>query len=106
MKGGMGQQISYLTVIVVHSTMHLMHHNHCLITTNYTGTHTCIFSPLTVQVSEEDNDLPLRQVLKIVHFLFKEELLVLSPDSELTVPSINLITAIFQYCEFPFLIKV
>ena len=29
----MGQQISYLTVIVVHSTMHLMHHNHCQITT-------------------------------------------------------------------------
>ena len=33
MKGVMGQQISYLTVIVVHSTMHLMHHNHCQITT-------------------------------------------------------------------------
>ena len=31
----MGQQISYLTVIVVHSTMHLMHHNHCQITTIY-----------------------------------------------------------------------
>ena len=31
MKGVMGQQISYLTVIVVHSTMHLMHHNHCQI---------------------------------------------------------------------------
>ena len=29
----MGQQISYLTVIVVHSTMHLMHHNHCQRTT-------------------------------------------------------------------------
>ena len=29
----MGQQISYLKVIVVHSTMHLMHHNHCQITT-------------------------------------------------------------------------
>ena len=29
MKGDMDQQISYLTVIVVHSTMHLMHHNHC-----------------------------------------------------------------------------
>ena len=29
----MDQQISYLTVIVVHSTMHLMHHNHCQITT-------------------------------------------------------------------------
>ena len=29
----MGQQISYLTVIVVHSTMHLMDHNHCQITT-------------------------------------------------------------------------
>ena len=29
----MGQQSSYLTVIVVHSTMHLMHHNHCQITT-------------------------------------------------------------------------
>ena len=27
----MGQQNSYLTVIVVHSTMHLMHHNHCQI---------------------------------------------------------------------------
>ena len=26
----MGQQIIYLTVIVVHSTMHLMHHNHAL----------------------------------------------------------------------------
>ena len=33
MKGVMGQQISYLTVIVVHSTVHLMHHNHCQITT-------------------------------------------------------------------------
>ena len=35
MKGGHGlmvQQNSYLTVIVVHSTMHLMHHNHCQIT--------------------------------------------------------------------------
>ena len=29
----MGQQISYLTVIVEHSTVHLMHHNHCQITT-------------------------------------------------------------------------
>ena len=35
MKGVMGQQISSLTVIVVHSTMHLMHHNHCQITTIY-----------------------------------------------------------------------
>ena len=33
MKGVMGQQISYLTVIVVHSTMHLRHHNHCQVTT-------------------------------------------------------------------------
>ena len=31
-KGFMGQQNSHLTVIVVHSTMHLMHHNHCQIT--------------------------------------------------------------------------
>ena len=31
-KGVMGQQISYLTVIVVHSTMHVMHHKHCQIT--------------------------------------------------------------------------
>ena len=38
----MGQQISYLTVIVVHSTMDLMHHNHCQITTIYivTAEHT------------------------------------------------------------------
>ena len=28
MKGGHGPTNSYLTVIVVHSTMHLMHHNH------------------------------------------------------------------------------
>ena len=28
-----GPTNSYLTVIVVHSTMHLMHHNHCQITT-------------------------------------------------------------------------
>ena len=39
MKGVMGQQISYLTVIVVHSTMHLMHHNHCQITTMYMHIH-------------------------------------------------------------------
>ena len=34
----MGQQISYVTVIVVHSTMHLMQpwrDNHCQITTSY-----------------------------------------------------------------------
>ena len=30
MKGVMDQQISYLTVIVVHLTMHLMLHNHCI----------------------------------------------------------------------------
>ena len=34
----MGQQNSYPTVIVVHSTMHLMHHNHCQITIIYSGT--------------------------------------------------------------------
>ena len=39
----MGQQISYLTVIVVHSTMQLMHHNHCQITTIYVCT-SCIAS--------------------------------------------------------------
>ena len=33
LKGIIGQQISFLTVIVVHLTMHLMHHNHCQITT-------------------------------------------------------------------------
>ena len=31
----MGQQNGYLKVIVVHSTMHLMHHNHCQITITY-----------------------------------------------------------------------
>ena len=31
----MDQQNSYLTVIVVHSTIHLMHHNHCQITISY-----------------------------------------------------------------------
>ena len=30
-KGGHRQRNSYLTKIVVHSTMHLMHHNHCQI---------------------------------------------------------------------------
>ena len=31
MKGVMGLQSSYLTVIVLYLTMHLMHHNHCQI---------------------------------------------------------------------------
>ena len=42
MKGVMGQQISYLTVIMVHSTMHLMHPNHCQITTVCTYVRTSI----------------------------------------------------------------
>ena len=41
----MGQQNSYLTAIVVHSTMHLMHHNHCQITIMYISSkhmHKCV----------------------------------------------------------------
>ena len=40
---GDGLQNSYLTVIVVHSTMHLMHHNHCQITSiKFIGWYNCI----------------------------------------------------------------
>ena len=59
-----------------------------------------VFVILIVQASEDDDDLPLRQVLKIVDYLFKHELFILAPGNELTVPSINLLTSIFLYCEF------
>ena len=59
----------------------------------------------SVQVSDEGNDLPLdlslSQVLKILKFLFKQKILSLSHDNvtNLTIPSINLLTSIFLYCE-------
>ena len=50
MKGIMGQQNCYLTVIVMHSSMHIMHHNDCQITMVYVNIPGCLKSPLCMYI--------------------------------------------------------
>lgn len=53
-----------------------------------------------VQVSDDRRgELTLERVIHVLEYILKEELVVLQQGEELTRPSLDLLAAIFDYCE-------
>lgn len=53
-----------------------------------------------MQVSDDiRGELTLERVIHVLDYILKKELLVLEPGEELTRPSLDLLAAIFDYCE-------
>ena len=54
----------------------------------------------SVQVSDDNRgELTLERVIHVLEYILKKELLVLQPGDKLTRPSLDLLAAIFGYCE-------